>query len=388
MINLEDTESAFAYKSKWELKKAFYLFSVLRYPLLVKVGSALVKTALSIGLPIKKLVKKTIFNQFCGGENINDCSYRITQLADYKVGTILDYSVEGQENIDDFEDNKEEIINTVFQAKNNANIPFSVFKITGLGKSSTIKKASLNKKSLNEDEEQQVARIKQRVNQICKVAFENGVSVFIDAEDSWYQDFIDDLAELMIVKYNQKNPIIYNTIQLYRHDRMNYMKGLIERCEEQNLSLGLKLVRGAYMEKEREVASELGYKDPIHQTKNDTDQDYNNAIKYCLENIDFVSFCAGSHNEKSVIVLTELMQKMNITNQDKRIYFAQLLGMSDHISFNLAKLGYNVAKYVPYGPIKEVLPYLIRRAEENTSVSGQTGRELLLIQKEIKRRSI
>lgn len=388
MINLEDTDSAFAYKSKWELKKAFYLFSVLKFPLLVKLGSAIAKTALSLGLPIKKLVKNTIFNQFCGGENINDCSYRIKQLADYKVGTILDYSVEGQENIDDFENNKEEIINTVLQAKNNNNIPFSVFKITGLGKSSTIKKASQNKDLLNEDEVQQVERIKQRVDQICKVAFEHHVSVFIDAEDSWYQDFIDCIAELMIFKYNHKTPIIYNTIQLYRHDRIEYMKGLIQRCKEQNLLLGLKLVRGAYMEKEREVAAEYGYKDPIHQTKSNTDQDYNYALEYCLENIDFVSLCAGSHNEKSVIILTELMQKMNITNQDKRVYFAQLLGMSDHISFNLAKLGYNVAKYVPYGPIKEVLPYLIRRAEENTSVSGQTGRELLLIKKEIKRRSV
>jgi proline dehydrogenase len=388
MINLEDTYSAFAYKSKWELKKAFYLFSVLKYPFLVKFGSAATKFALYLRLPIKTIVRKTIFNQFCGGENIDDCKNRISQLADYHVGTILDYSVEGQENIDDFEKNKVEITNTVLLAKDNINIPFSVFKITGLGKSSLIKKANYNMKSLSVDEQNDVNEIIDRVDQICKVAFQNNISVFIDAEDSWYQDFIDYVAELMISRYNIEMPIIYNTIQLYRHDRMAYMKRLIADCENKKLFLGLKLVRGAYMEKEREVASINGYKDPIHKTKKDTDFDYDEALKYCIANIDFVSLCAGSHNEKSAILLTELMKQHGLVKDDKRVFFAQLLGMSDHISFNLAKQGYNVAKYVPYGPIEEVLPYLIRRAEENTSVAGQTGRELTLIKLEIKRRSM
>lgn len=388
MINLEDTSAAFAYKSKWELKKAFYLFSVLKYPFLVKFGSAFTRVALKLRLPIQSIVKKTIFNQFCGGENINDCKNRISQLADYRVGTILDYSVEGQENIDDFEKNKIEIINTVLLAKDNINIPFSVFKITGLGKSSLIKKANSNMKLLSVDEKKEVKVIIDRVDQICKVAFQNSISVFIDAEDSWYQDFIDYVAELMIRRYNIKMPIIYNTIQLYRHDRMAYMKTLIADCKNEKLFLGLKLVRGAYMEREREVAAFMGYKDPIHKIKNDTDFDYDEALKYCINNIEFVSFCAGSHNEKSAILLTELMKAHGLVNEDKRVFFAQLLGMSDHISFNLAKQGYNVAKYVPYGPIKEVLPYLIRRAEENTSVAGQTGRELSLIKLEIKRRSI
>lgn len=388
MINLEDTYSAFAYKSKWELKKAFYLFSVLKYPFLVKFGSAATKFALYLRLPIKTIVRKTIFNQFCGGENINDCKNRISQLADYHVGTILDYSVEGQEKIDDFEKNKVEITNTVLLAKDNINIPFSVFKITGLGKSSLIKKANYNMNSLSIDEQNDVNDIIDRVDQICKVAFQNNISVFIDAEDSWYQDFIDYVAELMISRYNIEMPIIYNTIQLYRHDRMDYMKRLIADCENKKLFLGLKLVRGAYMEKEREVASIKGYKDPIHKTKKHTDFDYDEALKYCIANIDFVSLCAGSHNEKSAILLTELMKQHGLVKDDKRVFFAQLLGMSDHISFNLAKQGYNVAKYVPYGPIEEVLPYLIRRAEENTSVAGQTGRELTLIKLEIKRRSM
>lgn len=388
MINLEDTASAFAYKSKWELKKAYYLFSVLKYPIIVKIGSSITKLVLALHLPVKGLIKKTIFQQFCGGENIKDCENRISQLAKYQVGTILDYSVEGQESVDDFENNKTEIIQTVLTAALYKDIPFSVFKVTGLGRSSLIKKVSLKRDSLTKEENLEKDQIVDRIDQICKVAYDKNVSIFIDAEDSWFQDFIDEVAYQMIAKYNTELPIIYNTIQLYRHDRLNYMKELITRCKTNNLFLGLKLVRGAYMEKEREVATLEGYLDPIHKSKEDTDKDYNAAIEYCMEYIDFVSVCAGTHNEKSALILANIMSEMGLKKDDPRICFAQLLGMSDHISFNLAKQGYNVAKYVPYGPIKEVLPYLIRRAEENTSVAGQTGRELSLIKKELERRAI
>tara|TARA_B100001287_G_scaffold275587_1_gene283640 strand:+ start:8902 stop:10068 length:1167 start_codon:yes stop_codon:yes gene_type:complete len=388
MINLDDTESAFAYKSKWELKKAYYLFSVLKYPVIVKIASAITKFILAIKLPIKLIIKKTIFQQFCGGENIQECEFRISMLANYGVGTILDYSVEGQDSIDDFEKNKNEIIQTVIKASSFENIPFAVFKVTGLGRTSLIKKLNQNEIELSQNELIEKKQLINRVDEICKVAYENSISIFIDAEDSWFQNFIDEIAEIMIQRYNQRMPIIYNTIQLYRHDRIEYMKKLIDRCKRKNIFLGLKLVRGAYMEKEREVAKLLNYPDPIHKTKKDTDNSYNSALKYCLQHLSFLSICAGSHNELSSILLCDLMKEHNISNNDKRIYFAQLLGMSDHISFNLAKNGYNVAKYVPYGPIKEVLPYLIRRAEENTSVAGQTGRELSLIKLELKRRSV
>jgi len=388
MIDLEDTSSAFAYKNNWELRKALYLFSFLKYPSIVKLGSKLLRLSLSLKIPIKPIIRKTIFNQFCGGENIYDCNKRITQLAKYNVGTILDYSVEGQENIDDFEHNKKEIINTILMAKNNDNIPFSVFKVTGLGRCSLIEKASKKKKELNEKEKKEIDELILRIDQICKIAFENYVSVFIDAEDSFYQDFIDYVAELMIKRYNKKSAIVYNTIQLYRHDKIDYLKRLINYCKQENLYLGVKLVRGAYMEKERELAYQKGYKDPIHATKKDTDFDYNQALKFCIDNIDHVSICAGSHNENSTKTLIKLMSEKNLLNNDNRVYFAQLLGMSDHISFNLSKNGYNVAKYVPYGPINKLLPYLIRRAEENTSVSGQTGRELTLLKIELDRRSI
>ena len=388
MINFKETNSVFAQKSNWELNKSYYLFSILKYSLLVKIGSFLLKISFFLRLPIKRLVKTTIFNQFCGGENIQDCNKKINELSEFRIGTILDYSVEGRENVLDFEKTKEEIIQTILYAAENKKIPFTVFKITGLGKSSLIKKANSNLDDLSKNEYSELNLVFKRVDQICKTAFDNKVSVFIDAEDSWYQDYIDSIAELMIFKYNIESAIVYNTIQLYRHDRFHYMKGLILRCSSNNKFLGLKLVRGAYMEKERERATKLNYNDPIHKDKESTDHDFSMAVEYCLKKIDFVSLCLGTHNEKSVLHLINLMIDYSLRKNDSRIYFAQLLGMSDHISYNLAEQDYNVAKYVPYGPIYEVIPYLIRRAEENTSVSGQTGRELSLIKKELKNRNL
>ena len=386
MLNFDDTKIAFEYKSKKDLKKAFQLFTILKFPIVVSIGSKLVKLAIGLRLPINGLVKRFIFSQFCGGESVEECESRILQLKEFNVGTILDYSVEGQEGYDDFEKNKNEIIKTIRIAEKNSHIPFSVFKITGLGKSSILKKANKGIHHLNEEEKKSYDAISVRVDEICAEAYSLNVPVFIDAEDSWFQDVIDFFAEKMIEKYNKKTIIVYNTIQLYRHDRLDYLKKLHAKCQSLDCLLGVKLVRGAYMEKEREEAVRLEYVDPIHSTKEATDKDYDLALQYCIENIKTISICAGTHNEQSSLYLTTLMNKASLPNDDSRIYFAQLLGMSDHISFNLSKNGYNVAKYVPYGPIKEVLPYLIRRAEENTSVSGQTGRELSLIQKEIKRR--
>ena len=388
MINFENTKSAFAHQSDWDLKKAYFLFSIIKSAFLVKIGSFFLKFSFFVKLPIKNIVKKTIFQQFCGGENIKDCNNKINHLSGFGIGTILDYSVEGKENNKDFENTKEEIIQTILFSASNSKCPFSVFKITGLGRSSLIQKASQGAIELNNSEHKELQKITNRIDEICKKAFENKVSLLIDAEDSCYQDFIDSQAVLMILKYNKEQTIIYNTIQLYRHDRFNYMKQLIAKCEDNNCYLGLKLVRGAYMEKEREFAFKNGLLDPIHATKDATDLDFNKAVKYCISKINFVSMCVGTHNELSIQYLTKLMLKMKLSKNDKRIYFAQLLGMSDHISFNLSALGYNVAKYVPYGPIKEVLPYLIRRAEENTSVSGQTSRELSLIKKEIYNRKL
>lgn len=387
MISFENTEIAFQNKTNKQLKKAYWLFKMVSSPILVKLGKWFTNLALALHLPIKSIIKNTIFEQFCGGESISECNHSIQSLGKYNIGTILDYSVEGKESDKDFEQTCEEIISTITKAKEESNIPFSVFKVTGIAQFSILEKANEGIDKLNEIDSKKYIAIIERVNRICRAAYDAKIPVFIDAEESWIQDTIDRITEEMMMKYNSEQAIVFNTIQLYRWDRLTFLKESFEHAKNNNYKLGVKLVRGAYMEKERARAEERKYKSPIQITKADSDKDYDLALKFCVENIDTISICAGSHNEKSSLYLCDLIQKKGIDKTDKRIYFAQLLGMSDHISYNLANAGYNVAKYVPYGPVKEVLPYLIRRAEENTSVAGQTGRELSLITKERKRRS-
>lgn len=385
MIDFNNTEIAFAGKNDKELKRAYFLFKMLSFPLLVKIGKALTLFAFKIRFPIKRLVKRTIFAQFCGGESIEESKNKINVLGKYKIGTILDYSVEGQEDDNTLDKTCEEIIKTAEIANNNLDVPFCVFKVTGVAKFTLLEKISSNLE-LSSEEKQSYLKVVNRVDSICKKAFESQTPVFIDAEESWIQPAIDGLAESMMAKYNKEKTIVYNTIQIYRHDRLDFLKASFEKAKKGNYKIGIKLVRGAYMEKERIRAKENNYTDPIQKSKEDTDKDYNLAVEFCLQNISIISLCAGTHNEKSVLFTIEVMDRLKIDKSDKRIYFAQLLGMSDHLSYNLAQFGYNVAKYVPYGPVKEVLPYLMRRAEENTSVKGQTGRELSLLMSERNRR--
>jgi proline dehydrogenase len=387
MISFDNTEVAFKHKTNAQLKKAYWLFKMVGSPWLAKLGKSFTVLAFKLHLPIKGMVKKTIFEQFCGGETIEECNHTITLLQKHNIGTILDYSVEGKEDESDFENTCNEIIATITKAKNNPAIPFSVFKITGIAKFSILEKANDGFDKLSAGEQQKMSEITERVERICKAAYNAKVPVFIDAEESWIQNTIDALAEQMMKKFNKEQAIVFNTIQLYRWDRLAFLKQSHQITKEGGYFLGLKLVRGAYMEKERARAEEKGYSSPIQKTKEDSDRDYNLALEYCIENINIISICAGTHNEKSSQYLAELLTKKELSNNNKHIYFAQLLGMSDHISFNLSNEGYNVAKYVPYGPVKEVLPYLIRRAEENTSVAGQTSRELSLIIKEKNRRT-
>lgn len=384
MISFDNTEKAFKAKSDSELSRSYWLFKLISHPALVKMGAGLGPLALNIGF--KKLLKNTIFKQFVGGENINDCSETIKQLAKFQIGTILDYSVEGKESESDFENCFHETIETIHKAKNDKNIPFCVFKVTGLARLALLEKVSANA-TLNASEQAEWERVKMRVSKICQTAAENQQCIFIDAEESWIQQAIDDLANENMAKLNKGKAIVYNTFQLYRTDRLNFLNETIKQARTGSYQIGAKLVRGAYMEKERERAKSMAYPSPIQVTKDDTDKDYNEAVKLCIQNSDIVSVCAGTHNEKSSLYLVELMAEKNISNTDQKIYFSQLLGMSDHISYNLSSEGYNVAKYVPYGPLKDVMPYLIRRAQENTSVKGQTGRELNLIMKEKHRRN-
>lgn len=386
MISFDDTAIAFKSKSDKDLNRAYWLFKVIGMPSLVKIGKPLTNLALKLKLPIKGLVKKTIFKQFCGGEDIEECKARMNELAESGIGTILDYSVEGKTQEVDFDHTVTEIIDTILAGKNNPKIPFAVFKITGICSFSLLEKINNGFDNLDEKTAEKLSQLRKRVDTICKASFDHGTPVFIDAEESWIQDGIDRIAYQMMEKYNTSKAVVFNTVQIYRHDRLAHLNNALSEAKEKNYFLGIKLVRGAYMEKERKRAAEKGYPSPIQPNKAATDKDFNLALERLMNNLDFVYFCAGSHNEESNLLLTQMMIGKGIAPDDKRIYFAQLLGMSDHISFNLTHHHFNVAKYVPYGPVEEVMPYLLRRADENTSVAGQTSRELSLITKERNRR--
>ncbi len=388
MLSFNNTEVAFSGKTKNDLNRSYWLFKMVSNSSFVNLGKSLTTFAIKTHLPIKGLIKATIFRQFCGGETIDDCDKTIAELGKFHIGTILDYSVEGKETEKDFDACTTETIATITKAKNNKSIPFCVFKVTGLARFDLLEKVSVNHSNLDPEEQKEYGRVQLRVSTICKTAYEAGIPLFIDAEESWIQPAIDNLANQMMVLYNTEKAIVYNTYQLYRKDRLAYLKHSFKLATDGRYFLGAKLVRGAYMEKERARAQEKGYPSPIHDNKQNTDTDYDAAVAFCLEHIDKIAICAGTHNENSSMKLAESMQNRNIQNTNRHIYFSQLLGMSDHISYNLANEGYNVAKYVPYGPVREVLPYLIRRAQENTSVKGQTGRELSLIIKEKERRKL
>ena len=386
MKTFENTEIAFRSKNDADLNRAFWLFKIIGNPSVVKFGKWATNLALSISLPIDPIIKKTIFKQFCGGTTIQDCEQTIQQLSSYNIGTILDYSVEGKIKEEDFEKTTDEIIATIVRASKDTKIPYAVFKVTGIATFSLLEKANSIENELTENEKKSFASIVSRVDRICKSGFDCGIPVFIDAEESWIQDTIDRLTQTMMAKYNKEKAIVFNTIQMYRHDRLDFLMKVIHDSKINGYHYGIKLVRGAYMEKERARALQMNYPSPIQPNKESTDNDYNKALSVILESFNHLSLCAGTHNEESSLLLTELLEKFNVNKDNQRIYFAQLLGMSDHISYNLSSEGFNVAKYVPYGPIKEVLPYLLRRADENTSVAGQTSRELSLLSKEKERR--
>jgi proline dehydrogenase len=385
-IDFNNTELAFSYKSDKNLTFSAFIYRMVGMNFLVKITPSLINIAQKLFIPHLWAVKSTIFKQFCGGESIEECNPTIAILHKHGVGTILDYSVEGEENEANFDATKNEIIQTILKAKDNPAIPFSVFKITGLARFALLEKVSA-KHTLSDAEIREWNLVHWRVDMICKSAFEHKVRVFIDAEESWIQQAIDDLADEMIKKYNTEMSIVYNTIQLYRHDRLQFLQENIQKHLAKNLKPGYKLVRGAYMEKEAKRAEEKGYQNPIQASKKATDADFDAAVAICLDNFPKVSICCGTHNQQSIVKLLDIMEQKQIPAKSPEIYCSQLLGMSDNLSFNLSAHGYNVAKYVPYGPVKSVLPYLIRRAQENTSIAGQMGRELQLLNQEIKRRN-
>ena len=387
IIDFNNTKVAFHLKSDSELERAYFLFKMISIHPLVRIGTTATNFALKVNLPIEGLIRSTVFDHFCGGVNQIDCIPKINEMHNSGVHSVLDYSVEGKKHETQFDLAVQKTLELITFSKNNDAMPFAVFKPSGFGRFKIYNKISENKE-LTTRETEEWLRIKERFNLVCGFGKSNNIKILIDAEESWIQKAVDDLILEMMNLYNKESVVVYNTFQTYRWDRLNYLKQIHLASKKLNFKLGIKLVRGAYMEKERLRASELGYKSPICETKELTDILFNDTLKFILGNLNQIEPFIGTHNEESTALAVSLMNKHKISKNDNRVWFGQLYGMSDHISYNLAANGYNVAKYVPFGPVKDVMPYLIRRAEENTSVAGQTSRELKLIKLEKNRRKI
>ncbi|MFV8369458.1 proline dehydrogenase family protein [Flavobacterium sp. LB2R40] len=380
-----NTQVAFSLKSDTELDRAYFLFKMIANQPLVRIGTAVTNFALKANLPVEGLIRATVFDHFCGGVNEVDCLSVVDKMYTKGVSSVLDYSVEGKEEEEQFDGALEMTLKTIDFAKERQAIPFAVFKPTGFGRFELYEKLG-EKQTLTSEEQAEWDRVVARFDLVCKDAHSKNVALLIDGEESWMQDAADDLVTEMMRKYNTEKAIVFNTLQMYRWDRLDYLKKLHEKAKKEGFFIGMKLVRGAYMEKEIVRAEEKGYPSPICASKEATDENYDAAVRYMIEYLDKMSIFAGTHNELSTYTLMELMQEKGIKTNDDRIWFGQLYGMSDNISYNLAAHGYNVAKYLPFGPVKDVMPYLIRRAEENTSVAGQTSRELEMIKAERNRR--
>lgn len=403
-ISFDNTENAFAYKTDRELKKARFLFSSMAYPLLVQWGIRITPWVLRHKLPVKGLIRRSIFEQFVGGEMLEETAPVVKKLGGYSVRVILDYGVEGGEKDEAaFDHSMQQFIEVIQYASTQPNIPFISIKVTGFARVGLLEKldssvsdsrGTLMKRyaravaSLSNEEQAEWQNVQRRMERVCSVAAEKGVGVLVDAEETWIQDPIDVMAILMMEQFNTSKVVVYNTVQLYRHDRLNFLKDSLEAAEQRHFILGAKLVRGAYMEKERERAAKMAYSSPIQPDKEATDRDYNEAIQFCIDHIDRIAIIVATHNEYSSLYATRLLQQKGLPLDHPYVHFSQLYGMSDNITFNLARAGCAVSKYLPFGPIEDVVPYLMRRAQENSAMSGQTGRELSLIRKELKRRQL
>lgn len=387
MVDFNDTKTAFILKSDAQLRKAYWLFKLVANKSLVGLGKKASSLAIKLGLPIRTVVKQTVYDQFVGGESIEECEPIINKLQEYNVFALLDFAVEGKETDADFDATKDEIVQTIKYGAKRDGIPFAVFKVTGVAAFPLLEKYSAGK-AFSELESRAWTRAKNRIEEICYTAHKFGMCIMIDAEESWIQKAIDEMALEMMQRFNKEQIVVVNTLQMYRVDRLDFLKESYQLAQDTQFKLGVKLVRGAYMEKERQRAKELNYKDPIHANKEGSDTSYDDGVEFVLNHYEDILLVAGSHNEESARKLAEKMEAKGIAHNHPNVWFSQLYGMSDNLSFNLAAGGYNVVKYLPFGPVNETLPYLIRRAEENTSAGGQSTRELGLIQQEIKRRGL
>ncbi|TCJ17521.1 proline dehydrogenase [Flaviaesturariibacter flavus] len=403
-LSFDNTTIAFASKSDKELKQAHWLFGIMGKPWLVQLGTRLAPWSIRVGLPVKGIIRSTIFRQFVGGETLEETARVANKLAEANVQVILDYGVEGKEGEESFEHACQEFIRVIDYAATQPNIPYMSIKVTGFARFALLEKIddlmektpapSLVKKyeaalaQLPASEQEEWRRVTERMLRICEAAVRGRIGVLVDAEETWIQDPVDALTMIMMDRYNRGTVVLFNTIQLYRHDRLAFLKDSFKAAQERGFTLGAKLVRGAYMEKERRRAAEKGYASPIQPSKEATDRDYNDAVYFCIEHLDNISVIIASHNERSNLLGVELLEKRGLPHNHPHVHFSQLYGMSDNITYNLAAAGCSVSKYLPFGPIGDVVPYLMRRAQENTSVGGQTGRELMLLKKEMQRRGL
>ncbi len=385
LVDFHDTETAFRDQPSASLKRAYWMFSLLRFPVLVKWGERLLQLVLWLRLPISWAVKPTIFRHFCGGERIDECDTAIERLHASGVFTILDYSAEGMEKESFYNESEQQVLRTIEKASQTQAIPFAVFKPSGVARAELLEKMQMGER-LSAQEQAEWARARNRFYGICSKGVALGVPVMIDAEEFSMQTIVDELVWGLMRKYNKERPMVFTTLQMYRKDRLDYLRECVQKSNSEGFKPGFKLVRGAYLEKERELAKNKEQASPVFEHKHETDDAFDSAVALCLENIEGVDVCIATHNEDSCTKALEHMQRLGIESNHPNVSFAQLLGMSDHISYNLATIGYVTCKYVPYGPVRTVMPYLIRRAQENTSVAGQTSRELFLIKEELKRR--
>lgn len=384
-MTFDNTEVAFSDKTSSDLKRMYFLFSTMNNPWMARIGIQATVLALKMKLPIQGIIRKTIFAQFCGGISLRDSSDTINKLAQSNIKSILDFSAEGEKTEEGFESNKEEILSSLELAKDSDSIPTGVMKLTAFAPFDLLEKVQ-RKETLSADDKERFENFKKRVEEICQRAVDYDKFLFIDAEESWIQETIDDVVYEMMAKFNRDKVYIFNTYQLYRKDILQNMKEAHTKGQAGGYKIGAKLVRGAYMEKERNRAEKLGIEDLIQPDQESCNKDYNLALEYCIQNIEGFAVCAGTHNDYSCSYLARLIDEYGLDKEDPRVYFAQLYGMSDNISYMLSSRGYNVAKYLPYGPVEKVMPYLMRRAQENTSISGQSSREFLLVKKEMRRR--
>lgn len=386
-LSFDNTAIAFEYRNDHELKLAHFLFNTMSSPFLTKVGIRIAQLCINWHLPVKGIIKRTIFTQFCGGETLEEAAKTAAILQPFGVSVALDYGVEGKSSEKDFDLAVPEFIKAINYAATKPNIPFIPMKITGFADFGLLEKLHLGI-GLSKEENEAWKRVQVRIDQICAAAAQKQLMVLIDAEESWIQKPVDELANTMMERYNKRKPVVFNTFQMYRHESLAFLKESFEKAQKEGYLLGSKLVRGAYMEKERAHAIEKNDTDPIQPDKESTDRDYDAAVSYCLDHLDQMGLFVGTHNESSCKKAVDILNAKQMPHNHPHVWFAQLYGMSDNITFNLADAHFQVAKYLPYGPVQDVVPYLMRRAQENTSVAGQTGRELSLIKKEMKRRGL